>query len=221
MLRFLVFALAFSSCVTVGTERTRLISKEVVAEPCIDDELSGSAEPSAEQRVHLSISVKQHCAKVERETWAAETSSQLADLPRLVIAGAATLLLLGVTTAVLLYAADQSKSNGVSAAVPTVAYASILGVGAGLWLLLGAHAVSPAPNQSLDTALSTDRFTRPYAGPVRLGSGAVLQLDAHGADVDPAELSSGVVQIGDSAVPIDGLVKVRAGPARPDARFLP
>ncbi|MFT3842242.1 MAG: hypothetical protein QM723_34955 [Myxococcaceae bacterium] len=208
MLRFLVFALAFSSCVTLGTERTQLISKEVIAGPCVDDEVSGSVAPAGAQRVHLSLSVRQHCPKVERETWAAETSSQLDDMPRLVIALASTVVLLGAVSAVLIYAAGQSNSSSLSAAVPVTAYACALAVGTGLWLLLGAHSVSPGPNQLLENELPAERFTHAFVGKVRLASGAVVQLDARGADVDRAEVAGGKVFVGDSVVPIDGIVQL-------------
>lgn len=219
MIRLLLLPLTLSSCVTLGTERSHLISTETVDGGCTDTFTAAVENGSP---AHLSVNDHQHCATVERQTWAVSNYSRMAPTPRLVTAIAGTVAMLGAYTGLLFATVPthpccstndrvNQESSGV---IEGAGYIVLLGVGFGVWALLGVRAESAAPSETQDVELERRELVQPYAGPLTLPSGKTLQLTGRGADVDPSELDGGTLRAGQSVIEIEG-------PFRTDVRLLP
>lgn len=205
-------ALSLLGCVTLGSERTHLISTQTVDGRCTDS-FTASVEGGVAPMAHLAVAGHQHCATVERQTWAVSNYSRMASTPRLITAIAVTAALLGgvvgliaATTPTHRCCTDADRASEESSRIyDAVGIVGVLGVGAAVWALLGVRAESDAPVETSDLELDKRELVHPYSGPLTLGSGKTLQLNGGGAELDVRELDT-MVRVGDALVPLEGPV---------------
>jgi hypothetical protein len=206
-------SLTLLSCVTLGSERTRLKSTQTVEGSCTDT-FTASVEARSAPRARLSVADHQYCATVERQTWAVSTYARMAPAPRLVTSVAVTAALLGGVIGLIAAttpthpcctAADRASQES-SRIYDAVGIAGVLGVGAAVWALLGVRAESDAPDETTEAEIDRRELVHPYSGAVSLDSGRTVQLTGGGAELDVTELGDGWVRVRDEPVAVGGPV---------------